>query len=53
MSRAYFKQSVRGDDPPNSISGSSEPVTTMHIRLSSKIGFKMLNKEKGRRWHHH
>jgi hypothetical protein len=45
MSRTYFKQSVQGDDPLNSTSGSSELVTTRHIRLSPKIGFKTLNKE--------
>jgi hypothetical protein len=45
MSITYFKQSVRGDDPPNSTSGSSELVTMRHIRLSPKIGFKTLNKE--------
>jgi hypothetical protein len=36
---------VRRDDPPNSTSESSELVTTRHIRLSPKIGFKTLNKE--------
>jgi hypothetical protein len=45
MSRIHFKQSVRGDDPPNSTSGSSEMVTMRHVRLSPKIGFKTLNKE--------
>jgi hypothetical protein len=38
-------QSVQGDDPPNSTSGSYELVTTRHIRLSPKMGFKALNKE--------
>jgi hypothetical protein len=45
MRRTHFKQSVRGDDLPNSTCGSSELVTTRHIRLSLKIGFKTLNKE--------
>jgi hypothetical protein len=45
MSRTHSKQNVRGDDPPNSTSGSSELVTMRHIRLSPKIGFKTLNKE--------
>jgi hypothetical protein len=45
MSRAQFKQSVQGDDPPNSTSESSELVTMRHIRLSPKISFKTLNKE--------
>jgi hypothetical protein len=45
MSRTHFKQSVRGDDPPNSTSGSSELVTMRRIRLSPKISFKTLNKE--------
>jgi hypothetical protein len=47
MSKSHFKQSVRGDDFPNSTSGSSELVTTRHIRLSPKIGFRTLNKEEG------
>jgi hypothetical protein len=45
MSKTHFKQSVRGDNPPNSTRGSFELVTTRHIRLSPKIGFKTLNKE--------
>jgi hypothetical protein len=45
MRKTHFKKSVRGDDPPNSTSGSSELVTMRHIRLSPKIGFNLLNKE--------
>jgi hypothetical protein len=45
MSKTHFKQSVRGDDPPNSTSGSSKLITMRHIKLSLKIDFKTLNKE--------
>jgi hypothetical protein len=49
MSKTHLKQSVEGETPPISTSKISEPVSTMRIRLSSKMGFKTLNKEEGRR----
>jgi hypothetical protein len=53
MRRTHFKQGVRGDDPPNSTSGSSKLITMRHIRLSPNISFKNAKQGGRRRWHHH